>query len=145
MYGCNDGYIRFHDDATKDDDATEGSEAIESYVTFGPFLMSSSAINEGKITGFDLILGGGGSSPESDGAQYELYTGTSAQEVVKKMAAGTPIAASGSMSGSGRKRKTFRRKVRGVYCGIKVKNITLAQTWAMEQALISIGKAGRLR
>jgi hypothetical protein len=145
MYGCNDGYIRFHDDATKDDDATEGSEAIESYVTFGPFLMSSSAINEGKITGFDLILGGGGSSPESDGAQYELYTGTSAQEVVKKMAAGTPIAAAGSMSGSGRKRKTFRRKVRGVYCGIKVKNITLAQTWAMEQALISIGKAGRLR
>ena len=145
MYGCNDGYIRYHDDATKDDGVTAGSQAIQSYVTFGPFLVSTSAINEGKITGFDLILGGGGSSPESDGAQYELYTGKSAQEVVKSMTAGTPIAVAGSISGSGRKRKTFRRKVRGVYCGIKVKNITLAQTWAMEQALVNIAKGGRLR
>jgi hypothetical protein len=145
MYGCADGYIRYHDDAAKDDGVTSGAQAIESYVTFGPFLMSSSAINEGKITGFDLILGGGGSSPESDGAQYELYTGTSAQEVVKRMAAGSPIAAAGGTSISGRQRKTFKRKVRGVYCGIKVKNITLAQTWAMEQALITIAKAGRLR
>jgi hypothetical protein len=145
MYGCTDGYIRYHDDSSKDDDDTVDVAVVESYVTFGPFLMSNSAANEGKITGFDLILGGGGSSPESDGAAFEIYTGTSAQEVVKKMAAGSPIAAAGSVKGSGRKRKSFKRKIRGVYCGIKVKNITLAQTWAMEQALIDITKAGRLR
>ncbi len=145
MYGCNDGYIRYHDEAAKDDDTTAGTAAISSYVTFGPFLLSASAVNEGKITGFDLILGGGGSAPESDGASYEFYTGKSAQEVVKRMAAGTPIAAAGSETGSGRSRKTFKRKIRGVYCGIKVKNITLAQTWAMEQALVEIAKAGRLR
>jgi hypothetical protein len=145
MYGCTDGYIRFHDDATKDDEITSQAQAIESYVTFGPFLMAKWAGDEGKITGFDLILGGGGAAPQSDGASYEFYTGKSAQEVAKKMAAGTPIAAAGSQLGSGRSRKTFKKKVRGVYCGIKVKNITLAQTWAMEQALIAIAKGGRLR
>jgi hypothetical protein len=145
MYGCYDGYIRYHNELIKNDDTTEGTEAIESYVTFGPFLMAQWAGDEGKITGFDLILGGGGTDPQSDGATYEFYTGKSAQEVAKKMAAGTPIAAAGLAKGSGRSRKTFRRKVRGVYCGIKVKNITLAQTWAMEQALITIAKGGRLR
>jgi hypothetical protein len=145
MYGCQDGYIRYHDETAKDDDITVGTEAISSYVTFGPFLLAQWAGDEGKVTGFDLILGGGGSAPESDGASYEFYTGKSAQEVVKKMAAGTPIAVAGSVAGSGRKRETFKRKIRGVYCGIKVKNITAAQTWAMEQALITIAKAGRLR
>jgi hypothetical protein len=145
MYGCQDGYIRSHNDLIKNDDTAAGTEAISSYVTFGPFLLSQSAINEGKITGFDLILGGGGIGTESDGASYEFYIGESAQEVAKKMDAGTPIAVAGSVSGSGRKRKTFKRKVRGVYCGVKIKNVTLAQTWAMEQALITIAKAGRLR
>ena len=145
MYGCQDGHIRFHDDTVKDDDTAEGTAAISSYVTFGPFLLAKWAGDEGKITGFDLILGGGGSSPESDGASYEFYTGKSAQEVVKKMAAGTPIAAAGSTTGSGRSRKTFKRKIRGVYCGLKIKNATLAQTWAMEQALITIAQGGRLR
>jgi len=146
MYGCKDGYIRFADDSEKDDDAGDTDTAISSYVTFGPFLLSNSAANEGKITGLDVILGSGSDGgTDSDGASYELYVGKSAQEVLKKMIAGTPISAAGTESNSGRSRQTFRKKVRGVYGGLKLKNVTAAQTWALEQILINISKAGRLR
>lgn len=146
MYGCKDGYIRKFDDSKKDDDIGATDEAISSYVTFGPFLLSSSAINEGKITGLDVILGSGtDGTTDSDGVSYELYTGKSAQEVLKKMKNGTPIAAAGAVTTSGRGRSTFRRKVRGVYGGVKLKNATAAQTWALEQLLIDVAKAGRLK
>ncbi len=147
MYGCYDGFIRTFDDAAKDDDITTGTQLINSYVTFGPFLLSDSAFSEGKITAFDLILGSGqagGSESDSDGATYELYVGKSAEEVLEKMSAGTPRV-SGSTSNPGRSRGAFKRKVRGVYGGVKIKNVTATQTWAMEQALITVSKAGGLR
>ncbi len=147
MYGCRDGFIRLADDSEKDDDAGEsGDTAISSYATFGPFLLSNSAINEGKVTGLNVILGSGtDGSTDSDGAAYELYIGSSAQEVLKRMKNGTPIAAAGSVAASGRFRSTFRRKIRGVYGGLKLKNVTAAQTWALEQILIDVAKAGRLK
>lgn len=146
MYGCKDGYIRTFYDDQKDDDIGDTDQAVSSYVTFGPFLLSDAAINEGKITGLDVILGSGTDGiTDSDGATYELYVGNSAQEVLKKMKDGTPIAVSGSTSMSGRGRDTFRRKIRGVYGGIKLKNVTAAQTWALEQILIDVTKAGRLK
>lgn len=148
MYGCRDGYIRTYDNAAKDDDDTTGTAAISSYVTFGPFLLSDFASNEGKITGLDIILGGGGaggSQADSDGVTYELYTAKSAEKVVELMAAGSPVRAAGTITGPGRDRKTFRKKIRGVYGGIRIKNATASQTWALEQLLIGVKKAGGLR
>ncbi|MBW8002540.1 MAG: hypothetical protein FVQ80_11040 [Planctomycetes bacterium] len=149
MYGCKDGFIRFADDSEKDDDAgASGDTAVSSYVTFGPFLLSNLAMNEGKIIGLDVILGAdvqGSSQSDSDSVSYELYTGKSAKEVLEKMVDGTPIAAAGTVTGSGRSRNTFRRKVRGVYGGLKLKNVTAAETWALEQILIDVAKAGRLK
>jgi hypothetical protein len=135
------------DDSEKDDDITSGTQAIVSYVTFGPFLLSDFASNEGKITGLDIVLAGGGvggSQPDSDGATYELYTAKSAEQVLEFMAAGT-MKASGTITGPGRDRKTFRKKIRGVYGGIKLFNATAEQTWALEQILIKVSKAGGLR
>lgn len=148
IYGCSDGYLRSLDPASKDDDVTTGTQAIDSYVTFGPFLMSDFANNEGKITGLDIILGGGGaagSQSDSDGATYELYTARSAEKVLELMSAGTAMRAAGTITGPGRDRKTFRKKIRGVYGGIKLKNATASQTWALEQLLIDVKKAGGLR
>lgn len=148
IFGCKDGYLRSIDLTAKDDDITTGTQAISSYVTFGPFLLSDFATNEGKINGLDIILGGGGvggSHADSDGATYEIYTAKSAEEVVELMEAGTPIRAAGTITGPGRDRKTFRKKIRGVYGGIKLKNATAAQTWALEQILIKVSKAGGLR
>lgn len=147
IYGCNDGYLRSLDDSAKDDDITSGTQLINSHVTFGPFLLSDFAANEGKITGLDIILAGGGaggSQPDSDGATYELYTAKSAEKVLELMAAGT-MKAAGTITGPGRSRNTFRKKIRGVYGGIKLKNATVAQTWALEQVLIKVSKAGGLR
>ena len=148
MYGCQDGYIRAFDDSSKDDDVTSSTQAIDSNVTFGPFLLSDFATNEGKITGLDIILGGGGSGgsqSNSDGATYELYTARSAEKVLELMSAGTSIKAAGTITGPGRGRETFRKKIRGVYGGIKLKNATASQTWALEQLLINVSKAGGLR
>lgn len=148
MYGCRDGYIRTHFEDQKDDDDGASDVAVSSYVTFGPFLLSDVAVNEGKVTGFDVILGGGlagDNQSDSDGITYELYVGKSAQEVLGKMSAGTPISAAGVITGPGRSRQTFRKKVRGVYGGIKLKNVATDETWALEQALIDVADAGRLR
>ncbi len=149
MYGGNDGFVRTFFDDQKDDDAgASGDTAVSSYVTFGPFLLSNLAMNEGKIIELDVILGAdvqGSSQSDSDSVSYELYTGKSAKEVLEKMVDGTPISAAGTVTGSGRSRNTFRRKVRGVYGGLKLKNVTIAETWALEQILIDVAKAGRLK
>ena len=154
LVGCKDGYIRKFNETLKSDNDTAdaagvGTVAIDSYVQFGPLQIADDPKFEGKITGLDLISAGGaanGSQSDSNDVDCELYVAKSAEEIIEKLSAGTNPNFSKTLKAPGRRRgNNVRRKLRGVYVGIKLQNDTAAETWGFEQLLIDAKKSGRLK
>jgi len=154
LVGCKDGYIRkFNDSLKSDNDSTDdpevGTVLIDSYVTFGPIPMAENPKLKGKLTGLDCITAGGasdGSQFDSDDITYDVFVGNSAEEVIEKLYADVNPKIAGTIKAPGRwKGSNIRRKISGVYLGIKLQNNTLAETWGFEELLIDIKKSGRLK
>lgn len=147
LLGCQDGYIRRFDEADKDDDTGGTDTAIDSYVTLGPFAMSDKFGNEGVLVNVEGILGGGasgGSESDSSNVTYYVYVGDSPEEVMEKVSAGT-YAFSSTLYGPGyRKGKKQRKRARGRYGAVRIRNSTAGQTWSFEEIEVQIEPAGRL-
>ena len=149
LVGCKDGYIRKFDESAVDDDIGGTDQLIDSYVQFGPLQIAEDPKFEGKITGLDVVSAGalpsGGSSDSSD-IDCKLYVANSAEKIIEKLAAGTNPNFSKTFVAPGRRRgSNIRRKIRGVYAGIKLGNDTSGETWGFEQLLIDGKKSGRLK
>ena len=149
MFGCRDGYIRYFLDSAADDDAGAlGDEAINAYVTYAPLPMSSKNKFEGKLTDFDVVPAGGGSGgtqSDSNNISYEIYTEIDAEKVLESLAAGTNPKAAGTVTAPGRGRGSLRKKIRGVYMGIKLFNSTATQVMALEDLMYEVRQSGRLK
>ncbi len=154
LVGCKDGYIRkFNNSLKSDNDSADaagvGTVAIDGYVTFGPIPMSPDPRLRGKLTGLDCITAGGassGSQSDSDDITYDVFTGNSAEEVIEKLSADAGPNIAGTIKSPGRQRGgTIRKKVLGVYMGVKLQNDTAGETWGFEQLSINIAKSGRLK
>jgi len=156
LFGCYDGYIRFSDDAAKDDnigaDVEADVEAIDSYVCFGPMPLAKENM-EGKITSLVGVLAGGGIGstsplqPDSNDVDYEIFTELSAAKVLERLKAVTrsPDIA-GVISAPGRIRGSIKRQtVRGAFAGIRVSNDDAGETWALERLLVNAKELGRIR
>ena len=145
LLGCCDGYIRILDGDSKNDDSTE----IDSYVTFAPILMSNDPKFTGKITGLTAETAGGisgGSESDSNDIYFKIWVTNTAQQILEKLNAGTNPNVSGTIVAPGRQRgNNIKRKIKGVYMGIKIGNETVDQTWAFEQLLYDLKKSGRLK
>ena len=149
LVGCKDGYIRKFDESAKDDDIGGSDQSIDSYVQFGPLQIADDPKFEGKITGLDIISAGAlpsGGSSDSNDVDCKLYVADSAEKIIEKLAADTNPNFSKTFVAPGRRRgSNIRRKIRGVYAGIKLGNNTAAETWGFEQLLIDGKKSGRLK
>ncbi len=149
LVGCKDGYIRKFDESAKDDNIGGSNQAIDSYVKFGPLQIADDPKFEGKITGLDIISAGtlpSGGSSDSNDIGCKLYAADSAEKVIEKLAAGTNPNFSKTFVAAGRRRgSNIRRKLRGVYAGIELRNNTSGETWGFEQLLIDAVKSGRLK
>lgn len=149
LVGCKDGYIRKFDDTAKSDDVGASDEAIDSYVTFGPIPMAQDPKMKGKLTGLDCVTAGGaasGSESDSDDITFDIFIGNSAEEVIEKLSADTTPSIAGTITAPGRRRgSSIKRKVSGVYLGIKLQNDTAAETWGFEQLLIDVKESGRFK
>ena len=103
----------------------------------------------GKLTGLDVISAGGatsGSQSDSSDVYFEVYVANVAEQILEKLYVGTNPNISGTVVAPGRQRGAgIKRKIKGVYMGIKVGNKTAAQTWAFEQLLYKIKNAGRFK
>jgi len=151
ILGCNDGYLRYFNNAKKDDDAgASGDTAIDSYFSVGPFQLGSTPEQEGRLTGLILVSAGGaanGTQSDSDDINCELFLARSAGETIEKLTATsrTPNF-SKTISAPGRGRgNQLRRKLRGVYAGVRLGNNAASETWGFEQLIINSVKAGRLK
>ena len=144
LVGCFDGYIRTFDENTKDDDGT----AISSDVLLGPFPISANNLLASKLTSQTFVTAGGGvggTQPDTDGITYEIYVADTAEEIIEAVTATTPVPMySVTLSGPGKSLKQ-RNRARGLYAGIRIKNITAAETWAIDRVVLEIKRAGKAR
>ncbi|KKN77438.1 hypothetical protein LCGC14_0359970 [marine sediment metagenome] len=149
MVGCQDGYIRIFDEDAADDDIGASDEAIDSYVTFAPMPMSSDPRLTGKLTGLDIVSAGGatgGSQSDSDDIYFKVFTANVAEQIIEKLNADVNPNISGTIKAPGRQRgSSIKRKVKGIYAGIKIGNNTAAETWAFEQLMLDFKPAGRFK
>jgi hypothetical protein len=147
VFGCTDGYMRTPVDSEKDDDIGATDQAVDSYVTVGPFKMGRKMGDEGIFTNIHGILAGGaagGSESDSSNVTWYYYVGDSPEEVMEKVAADTYVT-SGTLYGPGYvKGKKSRKRVRGRYGAIRLRNSTATQTWGFEEFEVLIEPAGRL-
>ncbi|GAG73193.1 unnamed protein product [marine sediment metagenome] len=155
LIGCTDGHIRKFNEALKSDNDTDdaagvGTVLIDSYATFGPIQLARDPKFKGKITGLDLISAGGGvtdgSQPDSNDVDCKIFVASSAEKVIEKLYADTNPNFSKTIKAPGRRRgNTIKRKIAGVYAGIKLQNDTAGETWGFEQLLMAIKKSGKFK
>ena len=147
LAGCTDGFIRISDDDAEDDDIGPSDEAIESYVTFGPVHLSREENKEGTIESIvGITVGGqsGGTITDSDNITCKVWVGGSADEVVEKMNANSNPDITEIINAPGRDPGAMkRRKVRGIFAGIRIENVTAAEKWGLERIIINGKQSGR--
>ena len=148
LVGCKDGYIRRFDPSAKSDDIGGTDEAISSYVTFGPLKLASDG-REGVIHSLEAFISGGssgGTEADSDDIAYKIFAGRSAGDVAEKIVANTNPRISGTLSAPGRPRGSMKkRKVRGVFAGIRLENITAGETMSFDRLLVNGKQRGRIK
>lgn len=153
IMGCNDGYLRYFNNSLKsDNDAADvagvGTVEIDSHVAFGPLQMGDTPAKEGKLTGLILVSAGGASGgSDSDNIDCEVFVAWSAEEIIEKLIAATRAPNfSKTITAPGRSRgNSLRRKIRGVYAGLRLGNNTVGETWGFEQLIVDSKVAGRLK
>ena len=151
IVGCNDGYLRFFDDTAKNDVLGDDTgQLIDAYVTFGPIAMSDNPKRTGKLTGLDCVLAGGGlsggSQSDSDDVTYDMWIANSAAKILEQLSADTAPRIAGTFTAPGRRLGSIvRKKIKGMYAGIKLQNDTAAQTWAFEKLIADFKPSGRLK
>lgn len=145
LVGCKDGYIRRFDKTSKNDDGL----AIDSYVDYGPIQLAPRPDQEGHIFSVEAELGGGGSGgteSDSNNVIWRIWTDRSADAINEKLSANTAPSIGGTFQAPGRRRGgAVKRKVKGVYAGIKLRNNTLGESWAFEKMIVGIRPAGRAK
>jgi len=138
VYGCKDGYLRYFDPSAENDDGT----AIDSYIDYGPIQLADGE-REGIIFSVDAELADGAS--ESDDVTWRLWVDESADDIVKALSDNTSPNLGGTFREGRRRGGSSKRKARGVYAGIKLRNNTSGESWAMEKLLVGVRPAGRLK
>jgi hypothetical protein len=141
--GCFDGYIRYWDKSTKNDDST----AINSYVGFAPLSLSTTTRKDGKITNIDIVTGGGGaagSQTDSDDVTCEVHVARTASKIIEKLDGGATPKMTKTFSAPGYDKSNLdRRSVRGQWGGIVLSNNTAGESWAMERLILDTKEVGR--
>jgi hypothetical protein len=150
LFGVYDGHMRILDPLSKSDDtgsmASPATTAIDSYVLLGPVMIGGNHNHMGRMNALTVVTAGGkagGTIPDSDDVDYDVYVGDDAETVIEKADADTSIFA-GTIAAPGRA-KRVRRRARGVFIAIRLGNDTLDETWGMERILAEIVPAGRVK
>jgi hypothetical protein len=151
MMGTYDGHIKIFDDSVKSDDigtvSVPAYEAIKSYVLLGPVMIGQDHENNGRMKTLTVVTAGGkagGSIPDSDSIDYEIYVADSAEGIMEKVDDLDKWIYSGLLSFPG-KNPTIIRRARGVFLGVKLENEKLDETWGLERVIAKIEDAGRAR
>ncbi len=150
LLGSKDGYVRIFDDDSKSDILGDDStNAINAYCTWGPLKLAQDEDYFGLISALEVITAGGasdGSQADSDNVSYNIFVADTAEEILEKLYANTDYRIAGTITAPGRpKGAKIRKRIRGMYLGIRLWNSTVAETWAINKIIGTIKKGGRFR
>ena len=134
LLGGYDGYIRKFDEDQKDD---EGSNAIDSWFTIGPFVDDKDTRNKVSTSETSLTLG-----EDTDGITVSLYRAESADELVDNVIAGSTPAATKTLTGDGLK-SSIRDRVTGRAIAMKYGNNTASQGFSIESINTNLKQYGK--
>lgn len=144
IMGCNDGFLREFDPASKSDDAgTAGDEAIDAYVAFAPIPTSQSVRRYGRISNVNVVTGGDNDgsddASDSDTLYCKVYTDPSAEKLIRDIVAGASPRYQRNLKAPGfQKGNVDRRKVRGRWAGLVIGNNTADESFAFEEVSFDI-------
>ena len=136
LMGGYDGYIRKYDDTEKDD---EGSNAIDSYCTLGPFQAFNKMRRQGSLAEMSLRLGA-----DTDGVDVQVYAGDDAETVVNNVKDADVTRAEKTFTGGGR-RPVWRPKTKGAVFAVQLRNNTASERFALERITAKITDAGEVK
>lgn len=146
LLGCNDGYIREFDNSTKNDATTASTSAIDSYFAVTNKLSENEDM-EGKLVWINGVTAGGaanGDFSDTDSVGYSLSTADDAETCLEDIKDGATAFATGTWNDTGKQTKN-RVRMRGAWFGLKLRNNTASETWAINNIYINSEKAGKLR
>ena len=144
LLGTMDGYLRKFDESQKDDDIGGTDETISSYLTLVEPLGDKEDV-KGLLKSLTVTTAGGASGGDfgdTDGVSYEYHSADDAETVLEDIIDGATAQESGTLSGTGRK-KRIRKRIRGHYLGIKFLNSTASETFAIEKVTGEIKPTGK--
>lgn len=129
-----DGFIRKFDETAKDD---EGSNAIDSFFTVGPFVDSSEPRNKITTGETSLTLG-----EDTDGITADIFRADSADELIKNVIAGSSPVATKTLTGDGLK-SSIRDRVAGRAVAMRYGNSTASETFSIESINTQFEQSGK--
>jgi len=149
VLGGADGYLREFSHTAKSDDGGAADVAIDSYVSFGAIPLTTDARHDGTLGAVDLITGGGNESAtaeDSDAITMTVFAERTSEQVVKSAVNNTNAKLTKIITGPGVSRGSVeKRRARGRAGVIKLRNATIAQSWALEHLNFNIKKSGKVR
>lgn len=134
LYGGYDGYIRKADETVKND---EGSNAIDSFFTTGPFV-NDQAPREKVVTGETSVTVG----EDTDGLTVDIFKAESGDELIKNVIAGSTPAATKTLTGDGLK-SSIRDRVAGRAVAMKFGNSTASESFSIEEINTKVMGSGK--
>jgi hypothetical protein len=148
LMGCRDGFVRSFKDAAKDDDIGGSDVPIESECLM-PLIDTNEEADDGqgRMNTMTITLSGGsanGSHPDSDGVTIDIHTDKDAETLVESVQDDATPLVTRTITGSGRKNR-IRKRVRGKYLGVMLKNSNVSETWALGKLSIGLKNAGRIK
>lgn len=139
IVGCQDGYLRFFDDDTKNDILSDDSNStITSRVSLGPILPTGDPDTASKLISLSFVT-----AEDTDGVTFKIVQDRTGENVLTKLEA-SPIVprVTGTFTDLGRP-KRLRQRVWGIYFGLEIGNSTASQTWGFETLALTFEKAGQ--
>jgi hypothetical protein len=132
LLGGADGYIRYFDDDSKDDDIGPSDVAIDSYATIGPVAIGRDVDSLGRMKTMAITTG-----TDTDSVTYDIHVADSAEEVVDDVTSGATPLHTGTIS-AGNRVQMLRPRSRGAWMGIKLQNDTATETWQFEKLVADV-------
>lgn len=139
LVGCTDGYIRKFDDTSKDDVTTNGTAAIESYMTL-PIIEGEADDKSLRLNNMVVTMAGGaagGTAADTDAVDIEIYTADDPETILEAIEDGDTPLHDETITGPGMANR-LRKRAKGRALGIRLSNDTATSSWAVEKISANI-------
>lgn len=137
LIGGYDGYIRKFSASDKDDDTTDSTTAITSYVNYGVLAFDQDATQQFLISGVNVVL-----AKDSDSIVGQFFMADTPEEVETAITAATPVPSITHTFTTTTHPTRISRRIRGGFFSVRFVNSSASSSWAFEQISLYVKPFG---